>query len=252
VRTALRLVAALVLLVIVAVLVAPAGWLDRVLAARSDQRLRLLDAQGLWWNGSGEVATAHGEARLPIAWRVSLAPLFRGALVVDLAPRGGDDSPSGHVRVQRGAIDVSSLHVRAPAAVAFAFVPTAKALAWGGEIALQSPAFAWHDHRASGTLDARWNGARVVAGTLAVDLGTVTVASAPGATDPAHALAAVVGNAGGDVAIDGTITDRNGVVEVALSLAPTATAPEAIRQLLPLIGARDAGGHAQIRWRSDR
>jgi hypothetical protein len=251
VRTALRLAAAVVLLVIVAVLVAPAAWLDRVLAARTQERLRLTDAQGVWWNGSGDIATADGDARVPLAWRVALAPLVRGELVVELVPRG-NGSPSGRVRVQRGAVDVRELHVRAPAGVVFAFVPTAKALAWGGEIALQSPAFAWQGRTASGTLDAHWNGARVVAGALALDLGTVTLSSAPNATDRAPGLTAVVRNTGGDVAIDGTITDRDGTLDVALSLAPTASAPAAIGQLLPLIGARDDNGRAQIRWRSDR
>ena len=250
-RTALRLVAFVVLFVIVAVLMAPAAWLDSVLAARTQQRLRLADAHGVWWNGSGEIATADGDARVPLAWHVTLAPLVRGELVVDLVPRG-NGAPSGRVRVRRDAIDVHDLRVRAPAGVVFALVPTAKTLAWGGEIALQSPEFAWHERTVSGTLDARWNGARVVAGMLALDLGTVTLSSAPNAADPAPALTAVVRNAGGDVAIDGTITDRDGAVDVALSLAPTAAAPAAIGQLLPLIGARDADGRAQFRWRSDR
>ena len=138
------------------------------------------------------------------------------------------------------------------ALVAVAILALVALLAWGGEIAVQAPAFAWRDRLASGSLDVRWTDARVVAGTLGLELGTVTIATTPGATDPAHALAAVVHNTGGDVAIDGTITDRDGVVDVALSLVPAATAPEAVRQLVALLGARDAGGHAQIRWRSDR
>ena len=251
-RTTLRIVAAAVLLALAVLLLAPAAWLDRVLAERTQQRLRLVDAQGLWWNGSGAVATGDGAARVPIAWRVALVPLLRGALVIELVPDAGDGSPSGHVSVRRDAVDVRDLHVRAPAAVVFAFVPTAKALSWGGEIAVQAPAFTWHDRMASGTLDARWIDARVVAGTFSLDLGTVTLASTPNATDRAHALATVVHTTGGDVAVDGTLSDRDGVVDVAVSLAPTATAPEAVRQLVPLLGARDAGGHAQIRWRSDR
>ena len=250
-RTALRLVAAVVLLLVVAVLMAPAAWLDAVLAARTQQRLRLTDTHGVWWNGSGAIATADGGARVPLAWHVALASLARGELVVDLVPRG-NGAPAGRLRVRRDAVDVRDLRVRAPAGVVFAFVPSVKALAWGGEIALQSPAFAWHERTASGTLDARWNGARVVAGMLALDLGTVTLSAAPNVPDPTPALTAVVRNTGGDVAIDGTITDRDGAVEVALSLAPTPSAPAAIGQLLPLIGARDVGGRAQIRWRSDR
>jgi len=252
VRTLLRFVAGAVLLALAALLLGPAALLDRALAARTQQRLRLVDAQGIWWNGSGAVATADGAERVPIAWRATLVPLLRGALVVDVIPHTGDGSPSGRVSVRRDAVDVRDLHLRAPAAVIFALVPTAKALAWGGEIAVQAPAFAWRDRLASGSLDVRWTDARVVAGTLGLDLGTVTLATTPVATDPAHALAAVVHNTGGDVAIDGTITDRDGVVDVALSLVPAATAPEAVRQLVALLGARDAGGHAQIRWRSDR
>ena len=53
---------------------APAALLDRALAMRTQDRLRFVDASGVWWKGGGAIATADGSARLPIAWRVDPAP----------------------------------------------------------------------------------------------------------------------------------------------------------------------------------
>jgi hypothetical protein len=232
---------------------APATLLDTMLAARTDHRVRLADAEGFWWRGRGMIARADGGAHLPIAWRVAWVPLLHRALVIDLQPGTGDDTPSGEITVQHGALEVRNLHVRAPAAVALAFAPASQALAWGGDIVLDAPAFAWHDRSGAGRFDALWRQARVVAGTLALDLGNVTVSPASaGADAAARASAAAVHNSGGDVAVDGTLTSRDGGVDVALTLKPTPASPQAIRQVLPLLGAPDGAGGVQIRWRSDR
>jgi hypothetical protein len=40
--------------------IAPAALLDGPLAARTQQRLRFVDATGVWWHGRGVVASADG------------------------------------------------------------------------------------------------------------------------------------------------------------------------------------------------
>jgi hypothetical protein len=246
-RVLLRMVLGIVVLAAALVLLAPAALLDAPLAARTGERARLVDTSGFWWRGEGVLATQDGAARLPLAWRVAFPPLFSGRLAVTLTPGSDPERPSGSVTIGNGTADVRDLRLRIPAAFVSTFVPALKPLALRGQLDVQAPSFTWNRGRASGTLDATWQQAAIVAGVLPVDLGRVAAGIAP-AND---GLAGTVRNVGGDVAIDGKLSVRGDIVEVSMTLAPTPRASEALRTTLSLLGRADAEGRVQIDWRGD-
>ncbi|HEY7788131.1 MAG TPA: type II secretion system protein N [Casimicrobiaceae bacterium] len=247
-RSLLRFVVGVVLLVAAGIALMPAASLDRPLAARTQDRVRLADAKGPWWRGEGVLVTADGSARLPVAWRLALVPLLTGTVVIDLQPGSDNSMPSGTITLRHGTLGVRDLHLRAPAALAAAFVPALKTVALGGNVDVQSSAFSFHEGVGVGVFDATWQGARIVAGQLALDLGIVSVSAVP----KGDAQSGIIRNTGGDVAIDGTIDDQAGVVEVALLLKPTASASSAVRAMLPLLGIGDGAGSVRVTWRSNR
>ena len=248
VRSALRGALVAIALMAGVVLLAPAALLDHALAQRTRDSVRLVDAHGFWWRGTGVLATSDGRAHVPLAWHVELAPLATGALVVNLVEGSDDAMPSGHVTLRHGSVEVRALRLRVPAAMASAMVPALRAVALGGEIALALPALAWRDGTLRGNGDATWQRARIVAAGLALDLGRVSASMPPGS----DAFGGTVRNAGGDVAIDGTLTQRSGALEAVLVLKPTDATPQPVRAMLPLLGASDGSGAVRMTWRSDR
>lgn len=248
-RASFRVVLGLAVLLVAVIGFAPAAWLDRPLATRTQDRLRLVDAEGRWWNGRGSIATADGATRVPVAWRLNFAPLLRGRLAVWL-DRGGDDArPSGAITAHDGGIELRDLQLRVPARIVAAFAPTLQNLVFGGDVSVQAPVFAWESGSVSGTLAAQWRRARLLAGDAVVDLGTValTTTSLQGGR-----LAGTIRNDGGDVAIDGSLAADAAAVDVALTLEPSASASDVLRQALPLLGVPDGSGGVKVTWRSVR
>lgn len=247
-RLLLRVVLAIVVLAAALVLLAPAALLDARVATRTGDRLHLADATGFWWHGAAVLTTPDGTARVPLAWRVAFAPLLTGTLVVELRARDDSAMPTGTLTLADGTLDMRNVHLRVPAALVPALVPALKPVALRGDIDVHAPSFTWRRGSASGTLDATWQQAGIVAGALPVDLGRVTAGMAP-----AHeGVDGTLRNAGGDVAIDGTLTARRGVIDVSITLTPTGRASQALRTMLPLLGRSDAAGRVQVAWRSDR
>ena len=242
----LALVGTIVLAVAV-IAFAPAAVLDRPLAARTADRLRLIEASGFWWKGRGAIATADGAARVPLAWRIEPASLARGALAIRLVEDGGA-TPIGTITVQRGDVVVRALHLWMPAALIGAFDPRLRYVALGGGVTVDAPSFTARGTAYSGTLDATWHDARVAVGDAVLSLGAVSLAAVPAA----EGLTGTIGNTGGEVTIDGTLAGRAGALDASLTLRPNATASDAVRRVLPLIGAPDNAGAVRIVWRSDR
>jgi hypothetical protein len=236
------LLGALVMAAAVALL-APAALLDAPLADRTATRWRLTDARGVWWNGQGVVTNADGVARIPLAWRVDAAALARGALAVRV--RDADTAaPVGTLSLGRGSIGIRDLRLIVPAAAA-AFVDSRlEAVALGGDVALTSPAYALRGAARAGEVDVTWRRARIVAAGTNVDLGTVTLDSAP--LD--EGTTGTIRNDGGDVSITGTLSDRAGMLDASLTIAPAPAAPQSVRMLLPLLGPPDASGGVRIAW----
>lgn len=243
-----RIVLALVVLAIAVLVLAPATLLDEPLAAATARHLHLVDARGLWWRGQGALATSDGALRMPLQWRVALAPLAIGNLVVYLYPEGDAQTPSGALVISKETVAARDLHVSAPAAVASAFDPALALLALRGDLDLRAPSLVLHDRGASGSFDATWMRARIVAGPSSVDLGRVVAHGAP----EGDGIAGVVHNEGGDVAVSGTFTARADTVETSLDLSPRSSATEATRTLLDMLGPADDTGHVRLHWQSRR
>lgn len=229
------------------VALAPATLVDALLATRTQQRLRLTDATGFWWGGHGAIVTADGTARLPIGWRVDATPLLRGMVVVRLLADQAA-APTGTITIRDGRVELRDLRLRAPAWAIGAADSRLKTVALGGNVTLDAPAFSAQASGRSGELNATWERARVVSGETIVDLGTVTLIAAPAGAG----VAGTIRNAGGDVAVSGTLADRGGVLDAALTLQANPTAPDGVRNLLPLLGTADGSGGVQIRWHSNR
>ena len=259
VRASRRVVLGAALLVVAAIATAPAAWLDRLLAQRTQQRIRLADSSGFWWRGHGDLTSAEGGARMPIAWRLHFAPLLRGRLAVEFERTADPRAMTGAFEMGRDAVDARDLAFRAPAALVSAFIPASRAIAWGGDVSVQAPSLSWREGRLLGTLDARWQHAHVSGGPLAVNLGNValaigsTIPVADGQRSTSNRTASgTLRNDGGDVAIEGTLSTRDDALEALVSLTPRATAPEAIRQALPLLGTPNGAGGVTLTWRSVR
>jgi len=249
VRAWLRVVLGLAVLLVAVIGFAPATWLDRSLAARTQDRLRLLDAEGPWWDGRGSVATADGAARVRVAWRLNFAALLRGRLSIMLGRAGDESQPSGLITAQDGGIELRDLQLRMPARIVAAFAPLLQNLALGGDVSVRTSAFAWERTGVSGTFAAQWRRARVVAGETIVDLGTVALTTNP---PRGGRLAGTIRNDGGDVAIEGSLAVEAGAIDVAMTLVPTASASDALRQALPMLGAPYGAGCVSVTWRSGR
>lgn len=246
-RTLLRVVLGAIALAAACVLLAPASLLDAPLAARTSGRLRLADARGVWWRGHGVLAAQDGSARVPIGWRLGFGPLLAGSLAVTL--HGDDEAmPTGTLTLRDGALDVRDLHVVVPATMLSAIVPALAGVGLRGEIDARAPSFAWRRDSSVGTFDATWQAATIVAGVLPIDLGRVVVNARPAN----GGVAGTVRNAGGAVAIDGTIDLHDGIAGASFKLVPTPGASSALRALLALTGRPDDAGAVTLTWRSDR
>ena len=76
-------------------------------------------------------------------------------------------------------VRILGLAVEVPAQALASALPTRALPTFGGTISIASTQFAWNANESSGTLDARWAGARLVSGDAVADLGTVALALTP-------------------------------------------------------------------------
>ena len=247
-RATFRVARCVALLLASTIGLAPATWVDRPLAARTQDRLRLIETSGYWWNGRGSIATADGASRIPVAWRVNFAALLQGARSLDFKSGGDDALPSGTLSTRGDDVQLHELRLRLPATLVAALLPPLRTIAAGGDISVRAPAFAWRAGGGDGTLDAEWRRARLVAGDVVVDLGTVALTATPSGGQ----LSGTIRNEGGDVAIDGTLTGAGGLIEAAVTLKPTSAASDAVRQAVSLLGPPDGSGGVKVTWQSGR
>jgi general secretion pathway protein N len=116
----------------------PATLLGSLLKDASDGRLRLVDARGTLWSGTGQVELRDIDDRASvakkIAWRSQPWLLFLGRLDFDVAV---DQSPNRFpVTVSFTQIKVSNADISLPATVLGLAVPKLAPLALGGEVSL--------------------------------------------------------------------------------------------------------------------
>jgi hypothetical protein len=243
----IKLVTGIAVLVAAIVALAPATLLDAPLAAATKQHLRLADATGPWWRGRGAIASADGTVRIPVRWNVDGAAILRGRLGVTI--EGGDDAEArAALTIAAASLEVRELRVRVPAAMLVALEPRLKPLTLGGSIEIDAPSLSAAGDAVSGTLHAAWTNARIVTAEAIIDVGTVKLA----ANLSAHPATATISNAGGDVAVAGTIVGRAGAAEVDVVLRPAATASAAARNAVSMLGVPDGTGAVHVVWRASR
>jgi general secretion pathway protein N len=242
-----RVLVLFALIVAFSIALAPATLVDARIAKATDGRVRLADARGFWWRGSGIVSTSDGRALVPVAWRVDMPALLRGALAVDLVDAAG----SGILGTLTAHDDVTTIRdVRAtiPAASIAALDRRLDVLTVGGNLALDVPSLALSANARSGNLRVVWARAGVVAGDTLVDLGNVSLDT----RTEGDRLAGTIRNAGGDVAVDGKLAIAVDAIDVSATVRPQAMASEKLRNALSRLGVPDAAGGVQIEFHERR
>src|SRR4051812_14089741 len=111
--------------VIALVIAAPATLIDAVLRNTGDSRLRLADARGTVWSGSGQLelrdAGGHNGVAKSVAWRVLPSSLWRGHLVCEVEL---DHAPKRFaVAISLSQVEVADADFELPAAVLGLAIP---------------------------------------------------------------------------------------------------------------------------------
>ncbi len=245
-RTVLGIVF-LLALVVAGIAFIPATLLDDRIAAATGGKLRLQDAAGTLWNGRGTLGDATGTWRTALAWQVDPLDLLRGARALTLLPAGGGATPRGTIGLRDGAISARDLALDLPADALATLLPKGTAPTLGGTVSVTSPALSFERGTPAGTLDARWTGARLVAGDAVADLGTVRLAVTP----QGNGLAGTLSSEGGDVGIEGTLSYAAPQLRVDATLTPGPNAPSAVTRVLAMAGTPDGNGRVRVAWRGN-
>lgn len=239
--------AVLVLLVLAFAALAPASLLDARIASMTRDRVRLADAAGTVWTGSGVLSDAQGRWRMPLAWQVSVPAALRGALRVELTP-DARSTARGVLSAADSTLDLSSLHVELPAAALASVWTRPPVPRFEGVIVADAPSFRTDGTRVVGALDVRWDRARVGLAGVAVDLGTVEANAHPSAGGMTVSLR----NSGGDVALSGEARTEGDALVLDATLTPAPTLPAPALALLRALGPATGDGSVQVTWRKPR
>lgn len=224
---------------------APAALVDVEVSKLTGGRLRVSATQGTVWHGRGDVIL--GTLAVPVAWRIEPWRLLRGELHLEVRPVGSgrERTPRADLTLAHGRTLLRDVEVALPAAALADAMHTSSAALVGGELRIAAPVLDWAPSEVRGSARLQWHAARLYAAGDAtpIDLGDITATlDADGST-----LAGPVGNAGGDVALDGRIAVRaNDAAALSLMLTPRVAAGPALARALSAIATADEG-----RWRID-
>lgn len=239
------LVVALGLLVAAAAAFAPASLVDRSIESRTEGRLRVADAAGTIWNGSGVLTDARNTWRVPLRWSIDARTLVTGTHVAALAPVDGAATPTGTIGVGRNAVTLRNFAFDLPAQALAAALTPRGVVTLGGTVEVRTSEFTWADTGGTGPLAVRWRDARLVVAGVAADLGAVEIALAP----QGNRLAGRVSNSGGDVRLDGSVTLGPDAASVDVTAAPLPTASPNLARALAVVGTPDGSGGVRLGWR---
>jgi general secretion pathway protein N len=157
----MRWLALVVFFVLALAALAPATLLDARLERASSGRLRLAEAQGTVWSGSGwiEARDAHGGAGVArrLAWRVLPESLLRGRLLVqvELEP----DAKPFRLALSPSRIDIADAAISLPAAALALGVPRLARLRLTGEVRVSIPQLSFEGGRIDGYGTLQWRSA---------------------------------------------------------------------------------------------
>src|SRR5207302_5496402 len=89
IASAVAVGAAASLLALALVIEAPATLVDGRVEALSSGRVRVANATGTIWNGSGEISLPAAGVRIPVAWSIDAVPVLWGELRGTISQSGG-------------------------------------------------------------------------------------------------------------------------------------------------------------------
>jgi general secretion pathway protein N len=243
--------AAIALLAIAFAVTAPANLLDGRLSAASQGRLRIADASGTVWNGSGDLVLLPHGTRRAIAWHIDGWPLLAGELRGNVRTNGAASSPAAFDYAQRTR-SLSDLEFSLPmdALLQIAGVPAALATA-SGNLSAHVRRLTQTPQAIDADLALDWQDASVptLQPGLRIGLGDVRLELQGSGPEVAGSLS----NRGGDVEIAGRVA-------LTAALAPRIDATvrprpgldrdrsTAIAAALSLVGAADGQGGYRIAW----
>ncbi len=140
---------------------APATWVDAGLQRASHGRLRLADAHGTLWSGSGQIEIRDTGGRTGVikalAWRVVPESLLRGHLVCDVAL---EQAPRRFpVTISLSRIELANADISLPAAALGLGVPELAPLELSGEVQIQIPHLSIERSGTRGNATLQWRAA---------------------------------------------------------------------------------------------
>lgn len=148
--------------VIALIVTAPATLVDTGLQRASQGRLRLAEAQGTLWSGSGQLEMRDADGRTgaarSIAWAVAPASLLRGRLVCDVGLEQATERFPVTVSLSR--IELANADIGLPAAVLGLALPRLAPLGLTGDVQIHvaSLSLAQDEMRGNATLQWRTAG----------------------------------------------------------------------------------------------
>ena len=242
-RPALAVAAGAILLALALLLTAPATLLDRRIDALSAGRVRLANATGTLWRGSGELVLLPSGTRLPLLWRTDPWPLVRGEIHSTIG-FDVDAPPSAVLVVGNDRLDVRGLELSLPVESIVRAAGPALPLAATGNLALRVERLLQQPDLIDAQLSLQWDdasvpalppGERIALGDVRVELaGRGAVITGP------------VRNAGGEVEINGQAgLAAAGTLQLTATLRPRSSdrdRAERIASALAAIGSPDGQG----------
>jgi len=234
---------------------APATLADRQLDTLTHGRLRVADASGTIWNGSGALTLLPYAARVPVAWHIDALPLLRSRLNGTL---GADTTEAAQARFDLSAEDfaVQRFAMALPAeALLRAGGAPAVITAAGGMVDVKVDAFAMRRGIFEGGFIARWQDASLTGPRpeIRIALGDVRLEGKGNGGE----IEGVLSNTGGDIEITGTVfLAAAGAARAEARLKPRAgidpARSNAITAALSMIGSADGSGGFRVAWQAPR
>ena len=247
-RPAWAIVAGVVLLSAALLVMAPATLLDSRLGTLSDGHLRVADAAGTIWNGSGEVVLLPTAARVPLRWRLDAWPLLRGEVRGAIATQA-DHDPDATLVFGRDHFELSALDLALPVESLLPLATRAK-IALGGTLAVHVNHLMWAGGALDGQLTLQWRDAslpglradtRIALGDVRIDLGGRGVE-----------LTGPVRNSEGDVEINGQLAlNAAGAASLDATFRPRdadRARADLVAAALSTLGAADGEGGYRVHW----
>ncbi len=230
-------------------ILAPATLVDSRVGAMTAGRVRVTHAAGTVWNGSGDISVPAAELRLPVVWHVERLPLLWAEIHGTLSEQGNTPAVFD---IGRDRYDVRNLTLSLPAnALLRAFGAPAMIADAGGRVDIHVGRLSKQHDALDGQVEARWldaslpgprPDARIALGDVRIEGAgsgaklVGTIANAGGSVDIAGSIAVT---ASGDTGIDALIRPRDGL-DVERS--------NAIAAVLSMIGRADGTGAYRVAW----